>query len=637
MDQRMNVHIENLLLLRAEKMDRRLNQENDDESKVDTIDTLTVLEDVPVSTVRDCCSLIAYYLKIERGFRPIDFRSVEDLTPNERQQYETLHRVENFVQYTNMCRKMIEDVMANGKRVFALLEEEKRNNNERSKNKNDDDNVNEEDGGPSSCKRPRNDDSVLADDLYSTHSLIKNMGGLFNKFHSFFTDQDYMPIATIYEKLFVSSCLSERSPLNLYRAHLADLNTLLSTLTQAVVANTDYCNTLFEAFFGTGILFTALLNIITNEYNGETPVYGHNARRLRYWTRVRLHNPEDVTAAHFIKDVRDPTYQRSLNLLPAELFDRTSGRDVLLTKGDTLCTMFVQFLGRIHLRLYEWIERSDVQSYVTRNFVPVNVQTLFASIGRGQDQRSWIRFFKRTNDGRRAKVYIKLDPLLQMNDEIAVHSDGGMKPKTGAIGGVRHGESAQVRSTAPQATARQYQMLRDFQQRYDEFLAKNGDLLHGVWAGASDKFLRETGTNHSIEMYPQLTAAASPIRSFEVWCKHVNQLLFPYNFLLLSGSDAVDSKDVVTRPLKTFDRETLNHAWTYKCQEYMRFTRAKCEQMLKFMETIEIKSRMFIEEKNFVLLFGDATRDMTFLYDLVAEFIDDDKDNIENDVEMSEC
>lgn len=641
---KMNVFLWNLLVVRAEKTDRRLNQADDHASSVDSIETCTVLEEVDRTSVRDCCSLLAYYLKIVRGFEYVDFTGTDDLTTDDqRAQFDTFNRVVDFEQYAVMCREMIENVMRNGKRVFALLEEEKKQRNSTK--------VEGESETPPKNKRAKLDDdvdddnSVLVDDVYSAHSLVKNMGGLFNRFHEIFADNECMPIETIYERLFVSSCMSKRAPLPLRLEHLSDANSLTSMLTRAVVANTDTCNTLFEAFFGTGILFTSLLNIITNEYNGEDDGTNQSRRRLRYWTRVRMHNPDDVAAAHFLKDVHDPVYRRTLAQLPPELFDAASGRDVLLTKGDTLCTMFVQFVGRIHLRLYEWIEREDVQRHVVDHFVCKNLQALFAQVGRGQDQRSWIRFFKRTND-RRSKLYIKLDPLLQLNDEITVHGETGGK-RTASTTMTSTGQ--QLKSTVPPATAHQYATLRDFKQRYDKFMYTGNNALFELWNERRTKFLRETERTNAYHVdearrgiAQRLRSDSSPLLSFEVWCTHVNQLLFPYNFLLLSGEEAIGSdvraseSDVSTPRYKSFDAETLGLAWTLKCQEYLRVTRSKCEQILRFMETIEVKSRMFIEEKNFVMLFGDATRNMTFLYDLVRDFMNNEDQQTETeDVEMT--
>lgn len=622
----MNVYLRDLLQLRAEKSCVTLNP-CDDTSTSSTIETLTILENVPESVVRECCSLLAYFLKLERGFESIDFANPSDLTERQIEQLNTINAVQNFTRYMDLCKNMIERVLENGRRVYALLEERTAARERAAKD------------GPNDHQH-----DPVHEDIATMHSLLSNMDGVFHRFYDMFVNNDCFPHRLIYEKLFVSCSLSERCPLALRKEHLDDLNTLFSTLSQAIVMSTDHCNSMFEAFFGTGILFTTLLNIMTNQYsreqkasqpNNEPPAANEsNADRIRYWTRVRLLRPEDRASAHFIKDVNDPNYVRSVKRLTPDLFDRSSGMDIYLSKGDTLSTLFVQFVGRIFSRLYEWIERSDVKCYVRQHYVCENLQALFGHIGRGQDQRAWIRFFKRTHD-RKAKVYIKIEPLLQLNDELIVGNEERTtlaKESTGTdpftLATTTTGNGVQLRTTASADTARRYHLLRDFVERYNEFTCTRNDCLRQHWSRLRDKFAANSGASSGAtdcrddgdNILLSLDERESPLLSFESWCRCVNASLFPYNFLLL----AANNDGVVERNKPNFNKETLDHTFTYKCQEYLlskRFTSGKCAQILAFLSNLEIKSRLLFEEKNFLYLFSNAMENMPFLYDLFGETI----------------
>ena len=417
---RMTVHLENLLVLRAQKADPSVNPCDDPNTAA--IQTLTVLENVPCEVVRVCCSVLAYILKLRGGIAPQDFASPAELNAFELEQWTVLNGVRDFSHYMELCKTLVETVLENGRRVYQLFEQQKQNKEATAREAGQHANGEHRElngaeldasdhqyasvnGGPDDTDQFDEDEGE--NELSLIHDLLRNMNGVFLRFYDLFVNGNGFPREKIYEKLFVSGCVSHREPMPLHRAHLHSLDSMFSMLAHRIIVSTDHCNTHFEAFFGTGILFTVLLNIITERFSSQD-VESWSASALSatdHWTRVRLARPEDRQSIHFFKNTNSESYRRAVARLPAHLFNATSGLDVYLTKGDTLCTMFVQFMGRVFLRTHEWPLRSDVFAHIKEHFVCDNLQRLFASIGRGEDQRAWIRFFKRNHD-RSPRIYI---------------------------------------------------------------------------------------------------------------------------------------------------------------------------------------------------------------------------------------
>lgn len=596
-ESKIDVYLHDILTIRTDKPTRCANLQDVTASNTGAIETLTILQSIPVDVIRESCALLGYYLNLNFSFVAANFPNKESLTYAERTQYETLCSINSFDDYTRRCKAMIERVLTHGKKVYELLQEKKNNGGEDGENRKE------------------------KEEIANTYALIHTLDGIFNNFYDLIIN-DSLPPSMIYERLFLSQCLSERTPLKLYREHLTDLGTLFSVLTKTVIDTTDKCNTLFEAFYGTGILFTILMDIMYKDVSSSSS----SSRQIQHWTRVRLLNECDKQSIHFLKNTNTDSYRRTIEHLPTNLFDRQSGLDLYFSKGDTLSTLVLQFIGKIYLRLYEWVERTDVKTYVKEHYVCDNVYTLFANIGRGMDQRGWIRFFKHTHN-RDSKVFIKLEPLLTLNDEILANNS---EERTALVNKTDGSNTAllasgtagtQIRANVSQDVAKRYHLFNDFLNRYNEFTTndRNGRLREH-WTKLCRNFVARsngvssTDENANVDLLVSLDVDNSPLLSFTQWCNEINAYLFPFNFLLLTGSTNPNDE--------SFDKEALDLAWTLKCQRYLfvkRFTSSKCRQMLTFLQKFEIKSRMMFEEKEFVFLISSAMESMPFLYELFGE------------------
>lgn len=624
--ERITVHLENLLVLRAQKTDPSINP-CDDSCASETIQTLTILQNVPVNVVRLCCAVLAYILKLRGGIVPQDFNSSTELTPNEREQLQILNGVRDFTHYMELCKQLVETVLENGRRVYHLFELQKQNK-EQNKEQNNKESEREKQPTDEHASQIVDEDDEAENELSLIHDLLRNMNSVFLRFYDMFVNGSGFPREKIYERLFVSGCVSRREPLSLQRKHLVSLDCLFSMLSHEIIVSTDHCNTHFEAFFGTGILFTVLLNIITEKFAKNETLDNWSstlpANAMEHWTRVRLSRNEDREAIHFFKDTNSIAYKRAVARLPIDLFDAESGLDVYLTKGDTLCTMFVQFIGRVFLRTYEWPLRSDVFSHLKEHFVCDNLQRLFASIGRGQDQRAWIRFFKRNHD-RSPRVYIQIEPLFTLNDELI----GGNESRINVATNTKLNETAilegsggcTLKSTASADASRRYQLHRDFINRYNEFMSNKNGELREYWDVMRTVFAANSGGWEQNSVYEQTD---SPLTDFHSWCREINLLIFPYNFLLIpiiaGGAER-----------HRLDEKTLSDAWVLKCQEYLlarRINSTRCKQILDFFKRLEIKSRLILEEKKFMFLFSEAMDKMPFLYSLFGESLTEMESNV---------
>lgn len=602
--QRITVHLENLLVLRAQKSDPSINP-CDDKNAADTIQTLTVLENVPRDVVRVCCSVLAYILKLRGGIVPEDFHTSEELNEHELSQWHILNEVRDFSHYMDLCKNLVETVLENGRRVYHLFEMQKQDK--------PDSNTDTTSGGT-----PQEHAEEAENELSLIHDLLRNMNNVFLRFYDLFVNGTGFPREKIYEKLFVSGCVSRREPMQIRRENLRSLDSLFSTLSHEIIVSTDHCNTHFEAFFGTGILFTVLLNIITEKFSSqETTAESWSSGALsgatEHWTRVRLARIEDRNSIHFFKNTNSESYRRTVARLPPHLFDANSGLDVYLTKGDTLCTMFVQFIGRVFLRTHEWPLRSDVFDHLKKHFVCDNLQRLFSSIGRGEDQRAWIRFFKRNQD-RSPRVYIQIEPLFSLNDEII---NGESRNLANVAAEKRLNENSILDAAATVGklkcnnadVARRYQQHKHFIERYNEFMSNSSNELRDYWNVMRSVFVTNSGGcgwNESPD---------SPLTDFHAWCREVNTLIFPYNFLLIS---IIAGGERAHR----LEEKTLDEAWILKCQEYLmarRFNSTRCKQILEFFKRLEIRSRLILEEKKFMYLFSEAMESMPFLYSLFGD------------------
>lgn len=636
---RMTVHLENLLVLRAQKADPSVNPCDDPNTAA--IQTLTVLENVPCEVVRVCCSVLAYILKLRGGIAPQDFASPAELNAFELEQWTVLNGVRDFSHYMELCKTLVETVLENGRRVYQLFEQQKQNKEATAREAGQHANGEHRElngaeldasdhqyasvnGGPDDTDQFDEDEGE--NELSLIHDLLRNMNGVFLRFYDLFVNGNGFPREKIYEKLFVSGCVSHREPMPLHRAHLHSLDSMFSMLAHRIIVSTDHCNTHFEAFFGTGILFTVLLNIITERFSSQD-VESWSASALSatdHWTRVRLARPEDRQSIHFFKNTNSDSYRRAVARLPAHLFNATSGLDVYLTKGDTLCTMFVQFMGRVFLRTHEWPLRSDVFAHIKEHFVCDNLQRLFASIGRGEDQRAWIRFFKRNHD-RSPRIYIQIEPLCSLNDEliggeshnVAVES----RPNEAALFGANAGK---LRSNANADAARRYQQHRNFIDRYNEFMSNKNNELRDYWNIMRAVFMANSGGWDQNGGEANFTD--SPLTDFVEWCRDINSLIFPYNFLLTSITAGAERAN-------RLEEKTLDEAWILKCQEHLmarRFNSNRCKQILDFFKRLEIKSRLILEEKNFMYMFSEAMERMPFLYALFGDSLRD-MENAQNE------
>ena len=61
-----------------------------------------------------------------------------------------------------------------------------------------------------------------------------------------------------------------------------------------------------------------------------------------------------------------------------------------------------------------------------------------------------------------------------------------------------------------------------------------------------------------------------------------------------------------------------------------RFNSNRCKQILDFFKRLEIKSRLILEEKNFMYMFSEAMERMPFLYALFGDSLRD-MENAQNE------
>ncbi|KAK2574857.1 hypothetical protein KPH14_013058, partial [Odynerus spinipes] len=121
------------------------------------------------------------------------------------------------------------------------------------------------------------------------------------------------------------------------------------------------------------------------------------------------------------------------------------------------------------------------------------------------------------------------------------------------------------------------------------------------------------------------------IFTFKRWAEEVNNLLFPYNFLLSSVAYANNGRK--------FDDETLSQVWIFKTQEVLvsrRFTADKCRRCLEYFEKLSRLSRFVVEESNLKKIFASLLRDLPFLQDFFETPVDDNSGE-DVDVDDFEC
>lgn len=528
-----NVYLHNVVHLRAEKSDRSSSLSS---SVAANATSLTFLPNVAASMIDDCCTSLGYFVRLMYGVDDSDCRA-QQLTDDQAKVFGLFNAATSFHEYVSVCRRIVESVLQNVKFIYDLYNSE---------------------AGKNECDG----------ELKSMYEMLRHMDSLFQQFYTIFTDEESFPHRTIRDKLFVSACLSERKAIVLRREHIGDRETLFSALINATDMMSDQSNTVFEAFFSGGFFIICLLNILTTNYTTSSQ---------QAFTRIRMLGEGGRESIPLLKNTLSPEYQLAVQNLPAAIFDPDT--DVYLSKSDTLTTLFAQFLGRVYLRMYEWCDRSDVNAHIRKHFLPQNTNSLFSIVGRGPDQKAWIRFFKRTSNGA-PKVFVKIEPLLQLNDQLIVNSQSN--------------KANSMTSNASADVVQRYQMLKDFLTRYNEFCAKNND--QSYWRSQVERFDRVLN-DPGIE-------TDSPLRSFDVWCADINSLVFPYNFLLM---------------FSTIDARELDECWVYRAQQYLmnrRFTSAKCGQLLEFLRTVEIKSRLLFDENQFMFLFTSAMKNMPFLYNL---------------------
>lgn len=648
----MDVVVSDLIQLYGEKQSRSSNRI--DEHVSGLYESTTFFDGLEVELMRPYCEILGYQLRVKHSVTYGFDRAT--LTPAELEQLDLFERITCFEEYMDKSRFFIERFVETSDAVAHAFSER-----------------------VSAVKASPNEASATEleelQELDLVHNLMKNFRGIFDSFFHIFVG-DKFDRYIIYEKLFHSVCLSEVIPLTLQRSELADLAVLFGTLTRLTVISTDFCNTQFSSVFGCGMMLSMLLHILTariiNKDSTEGPVSS------RQWTRITLLQESDRASIHLLRDTKSASYREAIAQLPRGLFDESKGH-IYMSRGDTFTTLLAQFITKKFLRLYEWPERHDVKSHLMNRFVCDNISTYFMRTGRGQ-QHFWIKFFKqRTGTTNNAplqfgqetplaqvgestfdqmpstvdvpqnlpRIYIQLAPLHTLYTEVAqaAPKQTGRKIESMVVPHMAIGNAD---------TRRRWESFRDFKQSYvDFYIASQG--AQDTFMEMAVAFIERSGgykalcTKHRRnfkldEATSNLTvpackkcslAIASNVElsskiipegtcfNFPRWAKSIHELIFPYNFLLISSECQQRNYSLST--------ENLDDAWVLNLQEAFvaqRFNTDKCRRTLDFLRAFELKSRMIVEEGQLKYIFASALEQLPFLRDIISVPDETDNDNV---------
>lgn len=618
------------------------------------------------------------------------------------------------------------------------------------------------------------DENYLADDLRVIFDQYQNMQQIFGAYIDMFLDANFDRYV-IYMRFMLDCTLSRDIPLTLSADTFNNLQTLFPTLLRLTVASTDFCNTQMSAFFGPGMMINMLLYLTSNEtisdalnlvaerkkrkntheihsdidaerdndagilshetYNADTTCENDSSaltppvnknRLITHWTRLSIKDREDYDSAFLLRDIDSDEYRRCVASLSPSEFSAEQGH-VFMSKGDTLATLFLQFVSRLFYRLYEWPERHDVKCHLERYFQCDNIATFFAQVGR--QNQAWIKFFKRRQQkpGAESTSEIQQNELEQMVSAISeqgtnstssgflhkdlstesVDEDGGVtrkrslplvyinmsrlhslydsvaygfpanQPKVStakrqrldvaSVAGTASGVASPTLLSNGAAVKAAWDSLVDFKHAYVDFFVKgcSKDESYRRWfvQRVTDFALRSGGFRENpcprhhpmdvemnfdtgcvrfsncetctLSLYRQKSDDDKfsidfndSIFTFKRWAEEVNNLLFPYNFLLSSVAYANNGRK--------FDDDTLSQVWIFKTQEVLvsrRFTADKCRRCLEYFEKLSKLSRFVVEESNLKKIFASLLRDLPFLQDFFDTPVDDN-DTVDDDDEM---
>lgn len=435
----MDFVVRNLVEFKPEKVARDLNE--CDVPSTGLVESETFLKGLDVDFVKKCCAILSYQLRLKHPIcLPFDVNVLSN--DASREAYSLFWSIDNFSTYIDECTTFAEVFRDCNERVATLFRDETISKS-RSKSNEDglgtngrlgkrkrDTLTNDErrrrvvDDEVDDDNNDEDEDDLPLDDLETILDQYQSMQKIFGAFIDMFLDKNFDRYV-IYKRFFLDFCLSEAIPLTLTADVFVDLRSLFAHLLRFTIHSTDFCNTQMSAFFGPGMMINMLLYLTSSDMvNDALAIVNERKERKRmkvrakdettktettinvedetkqktstplvtHWTRLTIRDRDDYDSAFLLRDIDNDDYRRCVASLSPDEFSAEMGH-VFMSKGDTLSTIFMQFVSRLYRRLLEWPERSDVKIHLEQFFQCDNIATFFAQSGR--QNQNWIRFFKR--------------------------------------------------------------------------------------------------------------------------------------------------------------------------------------------------------------------------------------------------
>lgn len=354
----------------------------------------TFLYQLDKNEIFRCCALLSYQLRLKHNVVYAFDKSA--LSASQLAQFQLFNHITCFSEYIELCKSFILCFRQCNDNITAKFSQE--SNRRKIANQGRKRHVYGTFVNTADNADHNNPDSHESDDefreLQSVYEQMENMKKMFDFYFNMFVGEEFDRYI-IYEKIYLDTCLSSDIPLTMQLTDFDNIGTLFASLLRLTLVSTDFCNSQFSAFFGTGMMLNMLLYLTIDEifrhpFENQSKTW---QQKRCHWTRLTLLNPEDHAAACLLRDVDSDSYHRAISALPEGEFDSTLGH-IYMSKGDTLSTLFLQFNSRLFMRLYEWPERRDVKLHLIDKYVCDNIASYFLKSGRSQ-QHSWIKFFKR--------------------------------------------------------------------------------------------------------------------------------------------------------------------------------------------------------------------------------------------------
>lgn len=494
---------------------------------------------------------------------------------------------------------------------------------------------------------------------------FKEMRRVFVDVFNTFASEKFDP-ALLYERMFLERSCSATVPLTLPIDRFATLADMFDQLCFFCIQSVDYCNSVLPAVFSAGFVIYSILYLCGG--NGDISLTESPAAAAMSddaWGKVN--NSGDPMPTCMYTHTESPLYRQEVARLPAELFDLAAG-DVYVNKHDFISTLLAQTLNRLFTRLIEWPLREDANAWLTSYLCCDNIYRFFSEHGR--NEQLWIRFRKNRSRDDLPKVYVKLDQLNSLYDEIGTvaknssvgvaHSDvrGSQTAVSMLIG---HSPESKIALPPSKVSVRErLEQLNNFQERYTRFwlngIRQPGNShFHTMFANLCREFVFASGgfrgvdiarhaqeTSHPFSLEADnvlinptqmngityrdckhCTALLTPGTIPELfhiahWIEQMQRIVFPYNMLMLTTA-ANRHPDV-----PALDEQTLLNAVTFKMLESFaarKLTSDRARKMLDFFKQNRALCSFIVTQNDMIGLWSRAVNELAFFKDLIGSSV----------------